>query len=336
MADKAALRKMEFLRQLAGEIAQRLGGPSPALPSVRCLSKATLFAMFDEARDGLASATPHPKVSKTAILEFLQSVGLMRRIPTELGRKKRKSAELYLAQYGSDGDLDVDPLELMQAAVPHGVICYYSAMFFHGLTTQIPAHHHIAEVRDDAGNSGGREGAGAAGNGGKGGADASLGEGAGRSYSKLGVRIFDFGGVSFYFTMRDASLLRSFSWHQASPDAIVRVTSLEQTLLDSLHMPIRCGGPPVVMEAWGEAIDEGRIRQSKLASILREASNEKLARRVGCMFDELSEEVAPELAEVLDPVAHALEASRGDDELSLLPGYEANGYNRKWHTRMFR
>jgi predicted transcriptional regulator of viral defense system len=31
---------------------------------------------------------------------------------------------------------------------------------------------------------------------------------------------------------------------------MVRITTLEQTLLDTLHRPLSCGGPPIVIEAW--------------------------------------------------------------------------------------
>ena len=43
---------------------------------------------------------------------------------------------------------ELDPIELLQAMVPEGAICYFTAIHFHELSTQMPSHHHIARITD--------------------------------------------------------------------------------------------------------------------------------------------------------------------------------------------
>ena len=50
------------------------------------------------------------------------------------------------------------------------------------------------------------------------------------------------------------------------PRAQIRITTLEQTLLDSLYKPFLCGGPEVVFEAWQDAVDRLDRMQADLDS----------------------------------------------------------------------
>jgi hypothetical protein len=43
-----------------------------------------------------------------------------------------------------------------------------------------------------------------------------------------------------------------------SPRTWLRITTLEQTLLDTLLQPLRCVGEAVVLEAWENGVSEGK------------------------------------------------------------------------------
>lgn len=67
----------------------------------------------------------------------------LRRLADENMVKRVKPGVFFLEEMVSEKTMiDVERL------VPDGVLCYYSAWFHYGLTTQIPQNHHIAIVKN--------------------------------------------------------------------------------------------------------------------------------------------------------------------------------------------
>ena len=142
--------------------------------------------------------------------------------------------------------------------------------------------------------------------------------------------MFRYAGIPYYFTSRSAGLLASHNASFFSPSSIVRVTSISQTLVDSLHMPIRCGGPSVVLEAWENAIDEGRLDQNDIAGLLTKLNYCRLTRRVGCLVERLLPHIEECLASVLDAESRRLEGQEDVPPDTLFPGYGGKGFDTRW------
>ena len=53
----------------------------------------------------------------------------------------------------------------------------------------------------------------------------------------------------YYSNKRDVSLVPGIQFRVVSPRCWLRITTLEQTLLDALMQPVRCGGEAVALEA---------------------------------------------------------------------------------------
>jgi predicted transcriptional regulator of viral defense system len=82
--------------------------------------------------------------------------------------------------------------------------------------------------------------------------------------------------------MRDPQYLVQTQWRFVHELSRIRVTSLEQTLLDTLHRPLNCGGAAVVFEAWDTGAD--RLDHDKLATLLHRINDLRLTRRVAYML----------------------------------------------------
>ena len=80
------------------------------------------------------------------IIEHLVSMGLASHVPIEEVSRPGPSRDFILLGIQESRELQVDPLELLQAYDPQGVICYFSALAYYDLTTQIPASHHVASL----------------------------------------------------------------------------------------------------------------------------------------------------------------------------------------------
>ncbi|MFT3882954.1 MAG: hypothetical protein QM703_25270 [Gemmatales bacterium] len=74
----------------------------------------------------------------------------------------------------------------------------------------------------------------------------------------LGEWLFTYKGLRYYKTTKENRLVPGIQTRFLNPTSIVRITSLEQTLLDTLHRPLSCGGPAVVMEAWEQGITRAK------------------------------------------------------------------------------
>jgi predicted transcriptional regulator of viral defense system len=204
------------------------------------------------------------------------------------------------------------PWELLQAARPNGVICYFSAISHHELSTQLPSHHHIAVLRPEPRRSVPPEAA------------------ATERIPRLGTRLFDYEGVAYYCTTRSAWMVAGSQRVYLSAAAIARVTTLEQTLLDTLHRPWHCGGPAVVFEAWQRGRE--RLAEERLRRLLEAIQYPLLTRRTGCMLEQCGHAIAdPGLAALLD---RARTEAATAPATALLPAVPGRRVNTTWQLEL--
>ncbi|NOY86325.1 MAG: hypothetical protein GXP52_03365 [Deltaproteobacteria bacterium] len=304
----------DFLKALLN----RLATPSPpSLPSVRCLSAYTLSRMFTEIQKEQALPTTFP--SGVKILNHLKAMGLASRVPIEGISKRVPSKDFYLIGIHASHDVDADPLELLQAYKQEGVICYFSALFYFNLTTQIPTHHHIATIlkqkrrprsemttvtfeQPSSDNSGKRE--------------------------KLGTRAFSYQDVPIYLTKRQENTIPGIKLRVFNPRTQIRMTTIEQTLLDTFQYPYKCGGPEVIFESWNAHIN--KINESLILEYLKKIDILSLTRRVGAMFDVMAYKPDPDLARFLEGTRRETLNITGIADIPLFRGTHYLRINQNW------
>ena len=283
-----------------------LSQSSPAYPTVRCWSQAHLakFIRALAAKHGMSNGLP----ATSALVDQLVALNLAQRVeisPNGAGPSK----QFAVIDFSSATDYDLDPLELAQAFDPDGVLCYFGALHFHELTTQSPSYYHIAELdhsvpvprvdvrRQDAASSSPRQ--------------------------ILGTFAFEYQGVPIYTTKRLAKTLVGVKSYVVGPRTSFRMTSVEQTLVDCLHRPTACGGPPVVFEAWQKGV--ARISQSRLVPVLETAAP-VLRRRAATIMESLGIKLEQELLNLLEVPLQPV--------VPLLNGYPAGETQTRWGVNL--
>jgi predicted transcriptional regulator of viral defense system len=114
------------------------------------------------------------------------------------------------------------------------------------------------------------------------------------------------------------------------PRAQIRITTLEQTLLDSLYKPFHCGGPEVVFEAWQEGVASGRIDEERLVKYLRSMNYPATTRRVAVMLELAGGNPSAELRQFLQASQKAIDRQSPHACISLLPGVDYQNLNESW------
>jgi predicted transcriptional regulator of viral defense system len=307
-----------FITGLVAGIAARLERPTHVLQSVRCLARPALVDLVLSVRDAMAMPG-YKRVTATALLKVLRDAGIAHVVPLEDRGKDVREDRLYAIGFGG-AVTDLDPVELLQAHEPDGVVCYFTALAILGLTTQLPAHHHIAR-RVNAVDIPEVEAASAP-------HVRAVEDGHTRGTAStqyaLGSRAFSYQGIAYYTTRREAHRVIGVQTRYVNEKSRYRVTTLEQTLVDTLHRPHSCGGPAVVFEAWETAAE--RLDGARLADLLQAIGDSRLVRRVGYMVSQ----VAPALVEALrNTVAHAPTAT-GHDVIPLLTGIPHTTVDVTW------
>ena len=202
---------------------------------------------------------------------------------------------------------DTDPLELLQAAKPQDVICYFSALSYHNLTTQMVPHYHISHLNPKVTMDRERIVAGSR----------------SQRVPSLGSLLFRYEGMPYYYTRRILSQVPGVKTYYLSPRTIIRITDLEQTLLDTLHRPWSCGGAAVVMEAWENGMK--MLDQERLADYLIFINSHLLTRRAGCMLDQFSFRIEALSLECLLNEAEAASSNMPVEFLlPTIPGYRVD------------
>jgi len=269
-----------FLKALTGRLAQ----PNPDLPSVRCVTRQTLVKLIRKVVRELRLPSTFP--NGIEVIDHLVSMGFASHVPLEEVSKSGPSRDFILLGIQESRELQVDPLELLQAYDPQGVICYFSALAYYELTTQIPASHHVASlithkiepVAKPAGKLSTSP--------------------KGTERSKLGTRVFSYGGVPFYSTKRARKSIPGVKTRVLGPATNIRIATVEQTLLDTLQYPFHCGGPEVVLESWER--QKGTTDEDLFLAYLKAIQIPPLTRRMGALFELLGLPATGALGSYLD------------------------------------
>jgi len=308
-----SISTQEFLEHLLAEFGAMFARPSAELPTVRCVSRTVLSRLLRSIRDDLA-APGFASLAPARMIASLMHAGLLHLLPVDFGANAGPRTAFYLVGLETS-TANMDPVELLVGWEPHGVLCYFTALQLHSLTTQVPSHHHIARLTTyasartlrDRGRSSNEEGADQ------------------RRFDPLGTLQFRYEGVSYYRTNRESRLMPGTVWRDFSDKTRCRVTTLEQTLIDALHRPLACGGPPVVLEAWTRGLSD--LSQVRLHDYLVALGDDRISRRVGYLLETSDFRSKEPLLGLLDVVKSR---SSGAAPLSLLPGIPYVHVNTTW------
>ena len=315
--------KDDHFTNVLAEFSKSFGSPSSKHRNVRCVSKAALVKELLELRNRLAHTSVKSK-SGQALLESLVDSGLVH--PIDLFDPDHgRSADKFFSIGLNGSTSELDPIELLQAMVPEGSICYFTAVHFHELSTQMPSHHHIARMTDTSPRT--RELP----------IDAPPRRPPSRAPSqkrdRLGQRQFLYREIPYYITARLRRRVPGIQQRYYTNQTIFSVTTYEQTLLDTLERPLSCGGSSVVFEAWDNA--SSYLDQDRLLHYLKAIRDHRLTRRVGYMLlEHLQRQPEVKLANYLHRMRRQTSNAESVSIISLLPGHEYAHTNSNWRLQV--
>ena len=287
------------------------------LPTVRCWTRHNLekviMSVIKAHRTDLVINTFY---TATEVIHRLQEIEWLRAIVVDSLGDSNSPSELFLLDMEArEGDV-IDPLEVLQGYKPQGVLCYFGVLGHLGLTTQVAPFFHVAyidksplpTVRPIPKVS------------------AKVDE-ALPNRNPLGREAFQFEGAPCYVTKRNVALIPGIQTRIIGPRTMLRMTTMEQALLDVLGYPLHCGGESVVFEAWERGATQWN--PDRLADYLMKINRTELDRRVGAMMDVLQIKVDSKKLQVrLDEVRTQLRKSRV--VVPLLPGFTYPNVNSNW------
>ncbi|MDY0211780.1 MAG: hypothetical protein RBR06_02100 [Desulfuromonadaceae bacterium] len=295
------------------ELFEQLSKPSAEIPSTRCLTRKTFTSLHGKIIKNLSLPSTFP--SGLQCLRLLSSMGLASEIDIDKHEGSAPSKEFYLLGVSSSSSPYVDPVEILQAYKPDGVICFFSALSYYELTTQFPTHHHIAIITDRMPAAKSEK-------------SACQFRAKKKSPIKLGSIAFHYQETPFYTVTRSRSTIPSIKNRRLNPKTNIKMTSKEQTLLDTLHYPLHCGGPEVILEAWDtllKNLDEGNF-----VKIIKQINSSHLTRRLGALFDYLGYHPQIELCEILEESKQRAQSSSEISGIPLFRGIQYSNTNTDW------
>lgn len=299
---------------IVAELNERLKTPSEAIPNVLWLSGTHLSKLLVSVRNTVNA----PKTwSGPKLVSLLIDSKLARQLPFADFSGDTKPLTVYSLELG--GVPSISPIELLQATQPSyqkTVICYFTALAHHELTTQETPHHHVAVLKEPTKRpqlvtTTGQTPAGKS-----------------KSNPSLGTLLFRYQGVPYYMTQRDPSLIPCIQTVRYSPSCQVRMTTLEQTLLDTLHRPWSCGGPSVVFEAWERGLP--LLEEARLAHCLKAIGRTDFTRRAGYMLEQSGHTANDSDLQALLTEAKAKVKACTVPTIPLLPDVPSDRHNATW------
>jgi len=285
--------------------------------------------MFQRVKDEVGESKP-PQ-SNLELIHWMEKLGLASAIEVD-------GEVFYLLEIGAGPKSEIDPMELLMAYEPLGVVCYFSAIAFHSLTSQMPSHHHVAVITESSRMGDAKEAerdntevelcretiAKKVGNYKK----------TRRKANPLGKVLFSFLDVPYYLTRRTKRLVPGVQNRSNGPRGQFRITTYEQTLLDTLYKPQNCGGPAVVLEAWQEAVASGRLDEQRLVGYLAQMDYPSTTRRLGTMLQLMEYKPGDELGSYLDRAKRSINKEAPHLQISLLPGFDYSNLDEGWLVRL--
>jgi hypothetical protein len=253
---------------------------SLAHPAARIWKETDLKAQITEIKKQHRAQLTTTFASATQVIQRMQSIGWLQPISVDAPQEGKTIPPLYLVDMEASPDEMIEPWELLQGYQTDGVICYFGALALHGLTTQQPSFYHIAALRKSKEHPviHLKE------------PTAKYGGPKDQTRDPLGQKIFDYQGIPCYLTRPEASHMLGIQTREYGPRTLIRITTPEQTMLDALWQPLKCGGQAVAYEAWERGVL--RWNEERMAQHLAKINRQDWERRVGAMLSLLG--VTPE------------------------------------------
>lgn len=250
---------------------EEVSRPTGEHPTARVWRESDLTKVISKARKEQATELRTTFPPAKDVIARMWEIGWLRQIPLEPATGRGAPPTLYLLDMEATEEDLPDPWELIQGYDPDGVLCYFGAAAFHELTTQEPSFYHIANLRPPGPKSEPGEIRAT---------EASVGTK--RERDLLGTLEFRFHGLACYITNRDESTIPGIQTRDYGPRTQLRITTLEQTMLDTLWQPLKCGGESVVFEAWERGVR--RWNPDRMAKHLTAINRQDWDRRVGAIL----------------------------------------------------
>lgn len=287
------------------ELKHRVALPTEKHPAARIWCHSDLAKVISgikkDHKAELRSTFPAAK----AVIARMLEMEWLRGIPVEWPEGSNSVSPIFLLDMEAAPDESPEPWELLQGYQPAGVLCYFGAAAFHELTTQVPPFYHIATPRQPSGRTG---------------AEAPLASEPVDPPDKkppdlLGTMAFRYQGLAYYTTRPEASFMPGIQTRDYGQRTRLRITTPEQTMLDALWQPLKCGGQAVAFEIWERGVR--KWNPDRMARHLQAINRHEWDRRVGAMLSLLGTDAG---SDILCNLLH----SRQDEmhrapELQLLP-----------------
>ncbi len=299
----------EIWSQIIKRMNEMLAAPSTAYPNTRWLSTTSLRQLLVNARKAVGAPE---SISGTKLLASLEACGMANQHTFDSAKPNGILFKVYCLDVG--GEPPISPIELLaatQSNFEQTAICYFTALEYHQLTTQIAPHHHIAQLKDYPPNE-----------------DRSRETATPVAPPPMGTVLLRHDEIPYYVSKRDRLLVPGIQTVVLSPHFMARITTLEQTLLDTLHRPWSCGGPAVVFEAWEQAVS--RIDESRLANYLEQIASPDLYRRTGYMLKQHAHTVSDSTLKKNIVAAKEAFAAGHASPVPLLPYVPQQTLNQDW------
>ena len=145
----------------------------------------------------------------------------------------------------------------------------------------------------------------------------------------LGSHAFTYGGTRYFSTKRFRDLVPGVQTQILDPRINLRVTDIEQTLLDTLMHPEASGGQSVIFETWAQGL--GRARPERMAGYVESIALPVLTRRLGALLN-LTGAVAPApLRSVLEQTRRLLVVD-STPQVPLFRGQSGTRLDPEWNV----
>lgn len=291
-------------QQFVPLIAAAVSSASESHPTVRVWKDTELIGIINgiaKAHRGALLTTFPPG---NIVLEHMERMGWLHRLPLTENITGRS---LFLMEQEAAAGEMVDALEVIQAVLPAGVISYFGAIAFHELSSQMPKFFHIGRLAN-------------------GHPPESTAPAQPNDRNPLGTVLFDYDGSRCYETKRYRGLTPGVQMRVIGSRTWYRVTTLEQTLLDAILQPLRCGGEAVVFEAWEHAAE--RADFDRMAGYLEGIGRDSLTRRVGAMLEMKDANGSPAIQRLFSVVKGKI--TNDTESIPLLPGLSYGQVAEAW------
>jgi hypothetical protein len=287
------------------ELKHTVASPTDEHPVARIWRGSDLTAAIRQVRKQHEAELLTNFPSAKAVINRMLSIGWLQEIFVENPASKAASAKLYLLDMEATQEEIPEAWELLQGYATHGVICYFSALAFHELTTQIPSFYHIGIPKDSSPRIDPKTIP----------TSSQLSTAGKKQRDPLGSFVFNFQETPCYTTNRDISFMPGIQTREIGARTRLRITTPEQTMLDALWQPIKCGGQAIAFETWERGLK--RWNPDRMAKHLISINRHEWERRVGAMLSLLGG--IPESGALSDLLVTRRQKIKNTSEITPLP-----------------